>query len=295
MVEYYSASRKLFIILNYTALTALALLCILPIINVLAVSFSESYYVSANLVKLWPKGFTFRSYHFVAETPEFLRSVLVALERLALGSAVNMLLTIIVAFPLSKESSQFRFRTGYVWLFVFTILFSGGLVPTYIIIKDVHLLDSIWSLVLPGAVPVFNMILLLNFFRSLPKEMTEAAHIDGATHWQVLWSIAVPLSKPALATIGLFTMVGHWNEWFNGLIYMNKPEHYPLASYLQTVIVQRDIALTTDPVMLQQLAGLNNRSVKAAQIFLGALPIFLVYPFLQRYFMSGIVLGSVKE
>ncbi|MCD9024103.1 carbohydrate ABC transporter permease [Cohnella silvisoli] len=295
MVQHRTIGRLLFVSANYLVLTVLALLCILPVVNVLAVSLSEGYYVGAGLVKLWPVGFTLKSYAFVAETPEFIRSVWISVERVALGGALNMLLTVIVAYPLSKEAGQLRLRTLYVWLFVFTMLFSGGLIPTYVVIRELHLLDTMWALVLPGAVPIFNVILLLNFFRSLPKELEEAAHIDGATYMQTLWRIIVPLSKPALATITLFTIVAHWNEWFNGLIYMNMPEKYPLASYLQTVIVQRDISLTTDPMMMERLADLNNRSVKAAQIFLGALPVFCVYPFLQRFFMSGIVMGSMKE
>ncbi|MFD0670728.1 carbohydrate ABC transporter permease [Cohnella sp. GCM10027633] len=295
MVQHRTVGRTLFTAANYAFLAVLALLCVLPVVNVLAVSLSESYYVTAGLVKLWPRGFSFKSYEFVSQTPEFLRSLWVAVQRVALGGALNMILTIVVAYPLSKETGQLKGRTLYVWLFVFTMLFSGGLIPSYVIVQELHLLDTIWSLVLPGAVPIFNVILLLNFFRSLPRELEEAAHIDGASHMQTLIKLIVPLSKPALATIALFTIVGHWNEWFNGLIYMNRPENYPLASYLQTVIIQRDIMLTADPSMMAQLAELNNRSVKAAQIFLGALPVFCVYPFLQRYFMTGIVMGSVKE
>ncbi|MBO9607680.1 MAG: carbohydrate ABC transporter permease [Paenibacillaceae bacterium] len=295
LIERKSVWRTVFVAGNYSFLAFLAALCILPVINVLAVSFSDAYYVGAGLVKLWPIGFTVKSYEYVAKTPAFLRSIGVSLERVALGTALNMLLTTVVAYPLSKEAGKFRFRTLYVWLFVFTMLFSGGLVPTYIIIRELHLIDTIWSLVLPGAVPIFNVVLLLNFFRSLPRELTEAAYIDGASHWQTLWRVAVPLSMPAMATLTLFTVVAHWNEWFSGLIYMNVPDNYPLASYLQTVIVQKDVSLATDPVMLAKLSQLNNRSIKAAQIFLGALPIFLLYPFLQRYFMSGLVLGSVKE
>jgi len=295
MVQHRTTAGLLFSGVNYLFLTVLALLCVLPVVNVLAVSLSDGYFVAAGMVKIWPVGFTLESYAFVAETPEFIRSIGVAAERVALGGALNMLLTVIVAYPLSKESGQLKGRTLYVWLFVFTMLFSGGLIPTYVLVQELHLLDTIWALVLPGAVPIFNVILLLNFFRSLPKELEEAAYIDGASHLQTLWRVVVPLSKPALATIALFTIVSHWNEWFSGLIYMNRPENYPLASYLQTVIIQRDISLTADPKLMEQLARLNNRSVKAAQIYLGALPVFCVYPFLQRYFMSGIVMGSVKE
>jgi len=295
MVHQRTAGGLLFAAANYMLLAVLALLCLMPIVNVLAVSLSEAYYVAAGMVKLWPLGFSFKSYTFVAETPEFIRSVGVALERVALGGLLNMFLTVIVAYPLAKEAGQLKGRTLYVWLFVFTMLFSGGLIPTYVIVQELHLLNTIWALVLPGAVPIFNVILLLNFFRSLPRELEEAAYIDGASHVQTLWRVIVPLSKPALATIALFTIVSHWNEWFSGLIYMNQPEKYPLASYLQTVIIQRDISMTSDPALIKKLAELNNRSVKAAQVFLGALPVFCVYPFLQRYFMSGIVMGSVKE
>jgi len=295
MVQHRTTAGLLFVGVNYLFLAVLALLCVLPVVNVLAVSLSENYYVAAGMVKLWPVGFSLDAYAFVAETPEFIRSIGVSLQRVALGGALNMLLTVIVAYPLSKEAGQLGGRTIYVWLFVFTMLFSGGLIPTYVIVQELQLLDTIWALVLPGAVPIFNVVLLLNFFRSLPRELEEAAYIDGASHLQTLWRVIVPLSKPALATVLLFTIVAHWNEWFSGLIYMNVPEHYPLASYLQTVIIQRNVSLTTDPKMLEQLVRLNNRSVKAAQIFLGALPIFCVYPFLQRYFMSGIVMGSVKE
>jgi putative aldouronate transport system permease protein len=161
-------------------------------------------------------------------------------------------------------------------------------------IRMTGLLDSIWALVLPGAVPVFSVILLLNFFRGLPKEIEESAFMDGAGHWKVLWSIYVPLSMPALATIALFTLVGHWNSWFDGLILMNSPERYPLSSYLQTVVIDKTMT-TMKGNDWMSLAQISDRTAKAAQIFLGALPILLVYPLLQKYFVKGIVLGSVKE
>jgi putative aldouronate transport system permease protein len=158
----------------------------------------------------------------------------------------------------------------------------------------VGLLNSIWALVLPSAVPVFNIILLLNFFRGLPKELEESAFMDGAGYWTVLWRIYVPISLPAMATVGLFTMVGHWNAWFDGLIYMSTPDQYPLASYLQTIIKGIDLTKMTGQDALT-MAEVSDRTAKAAQIFVGTLPILLVYPFLQRFFVQGIVLGSVKE
>lgn len=294
MLHNHSVSYRIFSIINQVLLISLALLCILPVVHTLALSFSSSSAASAGSVGLWPVDFTWKSYEFVAAKPEFLRSMGVTVLRALIGVTLNMLLTIIIAYPLSKEQHAFRFRSAYVWFFVFTILFNGGLIPSYLVIKNLGLLDTLWALVLPGAVPVFNVILLLNFFRSLPKELEEAAAMDGAGHWTVLWRLYAPLSLPALATVILFTIVGHWNAWFDGLIYMNSPAHYPLQSYLQTVVIQMDMELmtSTDLALLQTI---SDRTTKSAQIFLAALPVLLVYPFLQRFFVKGIVMGSVKE
>lgn len=289
-----SAGRLAFQIANYTLMIAMAILCLLPLVNVLALSLSSSGAAIAGRVSLWPVEFTLKSYHFMFEKPEFSRSLFVTLQRVALGTPLSMLLTVMAAYPLSKPVSKFRLRTVYVWLFVFTILFSGGLVPWYMTIRDVGLIDSIWALVLPGAVPVFNIILLLNFFRGLPKDLEESAFIDGANHWTVLGKIYLPLSLPALATLVLFTVVGSWNAWFDGLILMNSPHNYPLSTYLQNIVVSQNLTTLTVEQM-KALAEISNRTVKSAQIFLAALPILLLYPFLQKYFVKGITIGAVKE
>lgn len=293
MVEQKTWGRTAFVVCNYALLAIVSLSCLLPIVHVLAISFSSSAMASAGAVKLWPVDFTLKSYAYVLNKPAFVRSFLVTLERVALGTVVNMLLTVMIAYPLSKETLSFRYRTWYVWFFVFTILFSGGIIPWYFTIKTVGMLDSIWALVLPGAVPVFNVILLLNFFRGLPKELEEAALMDGAGHFRILFRIFVPLSKPSLATILLFTIVMHWNSWFDGLILMNRPEHYPLQSYLQTVVIMQDLSsMTLDDAKM--MAEISDRTTKAAQIFLAAFPVLFAYPFLQKYFIKGIVAGSVK-
>lgn len=293
-MHHVSPARRLFLVANAAFLSLLAILCFLPLVHVLAVSFSESAAVSAGQVTFWPVDFSLKSYDFIISRPEFMRSFVITLERVLLGTAINMLLTITIAYPLSKEVRSFRMRTFYVWIFVFTILFAGGLVPWYMTIKYTGLLDTVWALVIPGAVPVFNVILLLNFFRGLPKELEESCFIDGAGHLRTLWTIYVPLSLPGLATVGLFTIVGHWNAWFDGLILMNKPEHYPLSSYLQTIIINFDFSQVKQED-LHKLEAISTRTSKAAQIIVGALPILLAYPFLQKYFVKGIVLGSVKE
>lgn len=177
--------------------------------------------------------------------------------------------------------------------FVLTMLFSGGLIPWYMTIKMTGIIDTFWALILPGAVPIFNVIVLLNFFKSLPEEIDQAAQIDGASRWQALWRIAVPLSAPAVATLTLFCIVTHWNARFDGLILMNRPDNYPLQSYLQTVIINRDLSLMTANDVLKW-AEVSDRTSKAAQVFVAVLPVLFVYPFLQKYFAEGIVMGSVK-
>ena len=288
-----SFSRKVFIVFNTAILVFLALICLLPLLNVLAVSFSSKAAAATGMIKLWPVDFTLASYRYVLSKQEFMTSMGGSIERLFLGLLVNMVLTVLVAYPLSKDNKTFKFRSFYTWFFLITILFSGGLIPGYMALKSYGLLDTIWALVLPGAVPVFNVILLMNFFRELPKEIEEAAFLDGAGQWYTLWRIFVPLSKPALATLVLFSAVGHWNSWFDGILYMNNPSHYPLQSYLQTVIINRDLTMVNVNT-LSDLGQISDRTSKAAQVFIGAIPILMVYPFLQNYFTKGLILGSVK-
>lgn len=285
--------QKIFSVFNYALLTLTAVLCLLPLIHVIALSLSDNAAVSGGLVTLWPVRFTWEPYVYVLERSAFWKAFGVTLQRAALGTAVNVLLVILLAYPLSMSREKLRARTLYVWIFFFTMLFNGGLIPTYILIKEIGIMDTLWALILPGAVTVFNLILMLNFFRQVPEELEDAAMIDGAGHWRTLWQIYVPISTPAIATITLFCVVGHWNAWFDGLIYMRDAAHYPLQSYLQTIVVKFDFQ-TMSATDAQRLAQLNDRSVKAAQMVVAAVPILLVYPFLQKYFVSGIKLGSVK-
>ncbi|MGO4545422.1 carbohydrate ABC transporter permease [Paenibacillus sp. 2TAB23] len=282
-----------FPIVNTIVLVLVAILCIFPLIHIIAISFSSSSAAAAGQVRLWPVDFTLASYEYTASRGEFWQSMWVSVKRLALGTPLNLLLTIMVAYPLSKESNALRFRLVYAWAFFLTMLFNGGLIPWYVTLKEYGLLNSIWALVLPGAVPVFSIILLLNFFREVPKELEEAALIDGASQWTTLWKIYVPISKPALATLALFAMVEHWNSWFDGLILMGNPDNYPLQSYIQTIVIQQNLSNVSRDELLN-LALISDRTLKASQIFLGSLPIIMAYPFLQKYFVKGIVLGSVK-
>jgi len=286
-------SRKLFNMVNIILLTMVTLAGIVPFIHLLAVSLSSNVAAVAGEVKLWPVDITLYSYQVLAQKAEFIRSLVVSLERVVIGTAVNMLLVAISAYPLSKENTSFKSRTIYVWFFAITMFFSGGLIPTYMVVKETGLMNSIWALVLPGALNVWNMVMLLNFFRGVPKELEEAAIIDGASHWRMLLKIYLPVSVPAIATIGLFTVVGHWNSWFDGILYMNSPEKYPLQTYLSTLVTSiNKTSISAED--LQQLQHVGEKTLRTAQIFLGALPIMAVYPFLQKYFIKGITIGSVK-
>ncbi|HML47907.1 MAG TPA: carbohydrate ABC transporter permease [Clostridia bacterium] len=284
----------LFEAVNHVVLVALAVICLLPLINVFCISISSSAAAAAGRVYLWPVDFTLQSYAFASSKPQFLVSLVTTVKRTALGSAIGMLLCVLTAYPLSKRSESFKGRTAFVWFFFFSTLFGGGLVPTFFVVLETKLIDTIWALVIPESVAVFNVILLLNFFRALPVELEEAALLDGAGHWTVLFKVYIPLSKAALATILLFQMVYHWNEWFHGMIYMNRPDRYPLQSYLRTVL-SRNAALVFENLEDMKYYHLvSDETSKAAQIFIGALPIIITYPFLQKYFTTGIVLGSVK-
>lgn len=289
-------SRKMFVVCNAMILIGITILGIIPFVHLLSISLSSNTAAMAGEVKLWPVGFSLDAYKYLGDKVEFFRSLGVSVQRVVLGTAVSMFLVFITAFPLSKSNDQFKFRTLYVWMFAITMFFGGGLIPTYIIVKNTGLLNSIWALILPGALNVWNMVLMLNFFRSIPKELDEAATIDGAGHWRVLWQIYLPVSLPSIATIGLFTIVGHWNAWFDGILYLNSPEKYPLQTYLSTLIMSINAQMSSMSIeQLKVMENLSEKTIRTAQIFMGALPIMVVYPFLQKYFVKGMTVGSVKE
>ena len=288
-----SVSRTVFVLLNTGLLSLFTVISILPIVHILAMSLSDNTAVSAGRVGLWPVGFTFFSYEHIFRNQAFLNSAGVSVLRVLLGVPICMLCNICIAYPLSRPENQFPARKIYVWVFLFTMLFSAGLVPTYMIVRTTGIYDTIWALLLPGAVSAFNMLILMNFIRNLPAELTEAAMIDGASHTQILLMVVLPLSKAVLATLVLFTFVQHWNSYFDGIIYINKRELKPMQTYLQTILVRPDLARLDSEERIN-LFRINLRSLKAAQIFVTVTPILLVYPFLQQYFTKGIVLGSIK-
>lgn len=271
----------------------MTLCCLLPLLNTLAISFSNNSAVNANQVGILPVGFTLSSYKKLLEDNQFWRSAWISVLRVVLGTGLNMLMTILLAYPLSKSKNRFASRDIYMKLVIFAMLFNGGLIPGYIIVSKLHLLNTIWALVLPGAVPVFNVILLMNFMKGLPEALEEAAVIDGASEWTILTRVVLPISKPGLATVALFCIVNHWNDYFQGLIYMRTPSKYPLQTYIQQLTI--NVSEITDPQQLIYFMTISTRTLNAAKIVVATVPLLVIYPFLQKYFVTGIVIGAVKE
>lgn len=295
-MHYKTKGNRIFNTINIIILAIISLTCVLPFLNLLAISFSDASAVAAGKVGFLPVGFTVSAYEFALTGGKFLRSLLISLERVILGVGLNLILMVLTAYPLSKTSKKVAGRSIYMVYFVITMLIGGGLIPTYLVVTRLGLKDTIWALILPGALPVYNMVILMNFMRGIPEEMEEAAAIDGASPFQILVRVLLPVLKPALATVGLFCIVAHWNDWFSGMIYMNNPDNYPLQTYLQTLLQNFEQLLRTQGSQDIQalLAQMDARTGRAAQLFLGALPVMLIYPFLQKYFTKGLVIGSVK-
>lgn len=288
--------QRIFAVFNYILLTLLALLCLLPMLNIVALSFSSRNMVNAGAVTFFPKEFTISSYLYMLQKSGLIPALLVTVKRLVLGVVLNLVMTISVAYPLSKSEKLFKSRKFYVAFFLITMIFNGGIIPTYLVIKQFNMLDTIWALILPNSVTMFYVLLMLNFFRGIPDEIEEAAVVDGAGWLTILLKIYLPLSLPSLATVTLFIIVGHWNEWFDGMIYNNHTDNYPLMTFLQYHVLNfktsdlRPEQIAANPA----LADLEGRSIKSAGIVLCTLPVLVFYPFLQKYFVTGITVGSVK-
>ena len=293
-----SKGRIAFEVVNYTILGLLALMCIFPFIHLLAVSFSADEFTSKGEIFLLPKGFTLQAYEYLAQKKEFFTALGISVLRTVIGTAISLIVIVMTAYPLSKTDGRFKGRTVFTWFFLITMFLGGGLFATYFLYKQLGLLNSFLVYILPGACDVRFVLMLMNFFRGIPKEIEEAALIDGAGQFSVLFKLYIPLAMPSIATIILFTAIGQWNSWFDGIMFMNDPSKYPLQSYLYTMIISSDptkqSGFTLTPEQLEALKNIGGKNLQSAQIFLGILPIALVFPFLQRFFVKGITVGSVK-
>lgn len=297
MLRKKTRSSRIGMIAIHAIIILMGLICLLPLLNIIAISFSGNAAVAGNQVGLVPVDFTTAAYKKLIEDSQFWRSTATSVLRVVLQLALNMVLVVLMAYPLSKAKREFRARGVYMKLLIFAMLFNGGLIPTYLVVKKLHLINTIWALVLPGAIPIFNVILVMNFFAAVPKSLEEAAVLDGASQLDVLLKIYLPCSKPALATVALYSVVGSWNDFFGGLIYFTKVQKYPLMTYIQSlnVNISELVRSGADSATLASLAEISNKNLNAAKIVVATIPLLLIYPFLQKYFISGIVMGAVKE
>ena len=278
----------------YTVLGLVTLSTLLPFIHVLAISLSKYNAVLAKTVGLWPIGLHFENYAYILlKDRQVLYSVKISLARVVLGVLLSLFLTVTGPYPLSRDNIYMPGRTLFKILLLFGLLFSGGLIPTFLSMRKLGLYNKFLVLILPGALNIFNTIFIMNFFRGIPSDLADAASIDGADHFQILFNIYLPLSLPSLATIALFSAVIHWNAWFDGILYLDRAESWPLQSYAYSRVISGTLAA----VATEGGGGwteLTPEGMVAAFVLVTAIPIMLLYPLLQRYFVTGLTLGSVK-
>lgn len=272
----------------------LTILTLIPLLNVLAVSLSDPVKASSGLVTIYPLGFNLEPYKAILKDKALLSAVWISVQRVVYSVFIVMILTVLASYPLSKDKKDFKLRDFYMWIVLITMLFPPNIVPLFFTVRELGLIGKIWALVLPGAIGQFYIILMINFFRGIPKELEESAKLDGANPWRVLFQIYIPLSKPIIATILLFIVVFNWNSYFDGLIYAVNTEDYPLQTYVQQLVVNINPNIT-DIEQVKKFLTVSNRGLNAAKIVVTMIPIILVYPSLQRYFINGIMLGAVKE
>ncbi|MEC0259243.1 carbohydrate ABC transporter permease [Paenibacillus lautus] len=289
-----SRSERIAGVFIYIILSFITLLVLYPLFFVLIASISAPETVMRGEVWLWPKELSFVGYERLFANSDLMRGFLNTLLYTTTGTTLNVLMTIAAAYPLSR--ADFNGRGIFTAIIVFTMFFSGGMIPNYLLVKELGMLDTIWAIIIPSAVSVWNIIIMRTFFQSsIPKEMQEAAFIDGASNMRVLWRIVLPLSGPILAVMVLFYAVGHWNSYFSALIYLSDRANYPMQLFLREILVQgqmQEMVDISDDSLARSL--MDAEAIKYAAVIVTNLPMLLLYPFLQKYFVKGVMIGAIK-
>lgn len=280
---------KIFNVLNYTLLTIIALACFLPFVNIIASSFASPAEVIAKPFIIFPETFSLDAYRYVLSTPTIFRSLFVTIFITVVGTILSMVLTSMMAYGLSR--SYLPGRRFINFAVVFTMLFSGGMIPTFLVVNSLGLIDTLWAMILPIAVNAFNMIIMRNFFQALPMSLEESARIDGAGDFLIFRKIMLPLAKPSIATISLFYAVAYWNTYMNAILYVNDSTKWPIQILLRQIVIVSS-GLQSEGMALDIVPPAQ--SVKMAVITVATLPMLMVYPFVQKYFVKGALVGSVK-
>ncbi|MFD2700600.1 carbohydrate ABC transporter permease [Paenibacillus shunpengii] len=290
MVQDKTAASRIFDVLNYILLTLAALATVLPFIYVIAVSFTAPQEVAKGGLILFPKEWSLSAYQYIFSTNTLIRSLSVTIYVTIVGTLFNLVFTCLMAYPLSRPRLQGR---RYIMLGVlFTMLFSGGMIPTYFVVQNLHLTNSLWSLIIPSVISAFNLIVLKNFFQQIPSELEDCSKIDGCTDIGVFFRIVLPLSGPAIATFALFYAVDHWNTFFSAVLYINDNTKWPIQVYLREIVILAQSSVG-DSTAFEDL-DIQPLTIRMAVVVFATMPILLVYPFLQKHFVKGVMLGSVK-
>jgi putative aldouronate transport system permease protein len=290
-----SPSRVAFLIINYILLAVFGLLFITPVWHVVMASFSDAAKLTSHTgIVWWPLGnINLGGYQIVLSSPSILTGYANTAFYVIVGTSISMLLTIMGAYALSRKTM--RYRNVFMLFISFTMLFNGGMIPTYMVVKDVvHLYDTRWAVIIPTAISVFNLIILRTGFQQVPESLIESAKLDGASEWTIMFRIIVPLSKATIAVIVLYYAVGLWNSWFQAMIYLKGRDKYPLQLILREILLLNDTGVMTTSADAVKNVQLERKLVKYCTIIVSTLPIMCFYPFIQKYFTKGVMIGAVK-
>ena len=287
---------RIFDFCNVLFMLCLAFITLYPMYNIFIVSISSAEHIYAGTVSFIPKGINFDAYRMVFKNDSIWRSFGNSILYTTVGTAINVVCSAMCAYPLSRKDFYGR---GFFTVFVAVTMFiSGGMIPSYLVVNQLHLINTMWAIVLPGAISTYNMIIMRTFFEGIPAELTEVAYIDGANDIQILWRIILPLSKPIFFTLLLFYAVGHWNGFFNALLYLNDKSRYPIQMFVRGVVFSGEtlsMAMTSYNSSTEVGAELlSEEGAKYAIIILSMIPILVVFPIVSRYFKSGVMVGAVK-
>lgn len=292
MIKDNSISSKILSIIIHITLVLLVVVTLFPVLHVLAVSLSSTHAYTSGMVSIFPREFTFEAYQTIWRQGSVPRGYINTIVYTVLGTFVNLLLTSMTAYPLSRE--RLTFRSFYNGMIVFTMFVTGGMVPTFLLVKDIGIYNTVWAMVLPNAITVWNLVLLRTNFKSIPLELEESAFLDGANEFTIFTRIILPLSKAGLATIGLFYAVGHWNAWFSALLYLRDSDKYPLQLILREIVIQGSVQMEQLSAEEGSAAVTSVENIKYATLFASLVPMLVVYPFIQKYFVKGVMVGSLK-
>ena len=281
---------KVFDVFNYALLALVAFVTLYPFLYVIFASLSDPVQLMGNSAPLWkPLGFSLAAYKKVFSNSSIYIGYANTIFYVVVGTTVNIIMTCIAAYVLSRK--QFMLRRFFTLMFIFTMYFNGGLIPNYLLIKGLHLIDNRLALILPGAISTFNLMIMITGFEGIPRSLEESARIDGAGDWTILFRIIMPLAKPTIMVILLYYAVGHWNAWFNAMIYIRDASKRPLQLFLRDILTRNQMGAMTGQTDIEDVG----QTIKYATILVSTAPILCIYPFIQKYFVQGVMIGAVKE